>query len=109
MARRCQTDEGAIMKAADYVPKNRADARAYAQFIQEEFDREDWPPTRPRRKRRSPSLARLLAHAKKIGADVILNADGSRTIVTSSASHEAAADKSATGNELDKWMAKHAH
>jgi hypothetical protein len=92
---------GCKSPAADYVPTSRADTRRYANFVIENFDRDDWPPTRRRRKRRRLSLARAMREGRKAGVDVTVDADGTITLRFG----ETAA--ASTGNELDEWMAKH--
>jgi excisionase family DNA binding protein len=44
------------IKAADYVPAGKADARAYADFAMENFERWEWPLAKRRRKKRSDGL-----------------------------------------------------
>lgn len=64
--------------AADYQPTDPADAREYAAFARLHLDPEYWPPSPRRRQRaRGPSLARASAHARKVGADLVINRDGS--------------------------------
>ena len=63
------------------------------------------PPAKPRRQRK-PSLARLVAKAKKLGVDVTIEPDGAATFRTGAPASAAADSPQA---ELDKWIAKHAH
>jgi hypothetical protein len=94
--------------AADYIPKNAADARAYTEFVMENFEPWDWPWDRMRRRRkrrRGLSPARAIRQARKAGVDVVVAPDG--TITFRFGKHEQTA--TTTGNELDEWMAKHAH
>lgn len=65
-------------------------------------NRQDQPkPQKPQK----PSLARLVAKAKQLGVDVIIEASGAATFRTGTVS--APVDKPQT--ELDEWIAKHAH
>jgi hypothetical protein len=71
------------MKAVDYVPTSRADARAYAGFVLENFEPWDWPwdRIRRRRKRRGLSLRRVIAQARKAGVDAtIVTSEGTVTL-----------------------------
>jgi hypothetical protein len=90
--------------AADYVPASKADARAYACFVMENFEPFDWPPPTRRRKRRGLSLARAIRQARKAGVDVTVAPDGTITLRFGEQT-----TTSTTANELDQWMAKHAH
>jgi hypothetical protein len=97
------------MKAADYKPKNKADAYRYAEFMIEHFDREDWqhllkPPRRLRK--RKPSVTTLIKRARKAGerGEVrveLVNSDGTRTVVTSS--REAVIDAMTEANAEKLW------
>jgi hypothetical protein len=78
---------------AAYVPTDRGDARAYANFVIENFDRDDWPPTKRRSKRRRrASIAGVIRQARKAGergpVSVTLP-DG--TVITSESESSAAA------------------
>ena len=66
--------------ACDYVPKDH-EARAYAQFVRQNFEPWDWDEiiNKPCRKPRGLSLARAITQAKKSGVDVIVDrGDGTR-------------------------------
>lgn len=65
------------------------------------------PAPEPRsRRRRKPSLARLIAKAKRFGVDVTIEPNGAATFRTG-ASASAAVDSPQT--ELDEWIGRHAH
>jgi hypothetical protein len=49
----------------------------------DDLEREDLPPTRKRRQRRKPTLARMIKQARKLGVDVMVGTDGSMTLRTS--------------------------
>lgn len=62
--------------------------------------------TQPKRRQRKPSLTRLIAKAKQLGVDVTVEPNGTVTFRTGS-SASAAVDS--PQNEVDEWIAKHAH
>ena len=65
------------------------------------------PTPEPRlRRRRKPSLARLVTKAKKLGVDVTIELDGAATFHTGAT---ASAPADCPQAELDEWIAKHAH
>jgi hypothetical protein len=54
------------MKAVDFIPRDRDEARRYFDWVQQEFEPFDWP-TRRRRKRRGMSLVQAIRTARKAG------------------------------------------
>jgi hypothetical protein len=81
----CKADFPLRRLAADYVPKNAADARAYLRWLdQGHIDGWDRPGeaevmARIRTPRRR-SLRRVLDQARKLGADVTIATDGAVTL-----------------------------
>jgi hypothetical protein len=55
--------------ACDYVPKDDHEARRYAQWVRQNFDREEWDEIldKPRKKQRRQSLKRVINQARKAG------------------------------------------
>jgi hypothetical protein len=75
---------GKCRLAADFRPTNRAEAVEHASFCRENFEPWDWH----RQRSRGLSLARAIRQAREAGDRgpvriEHVNADGSRTIVTS--------------------------
>jgi hypothetical protein len=68
------------------------------------FEIWDRPPTRKRRKPRKMSMSAAIKHAKALGMDVTVAADGSMMFKTSSESGNANDDTSVTADdELAQW------
>jgi hypothetical protein len=62
----CKT--GVRRLAADFVPRNRDEARAYEAFCLENFEPFDWPKAKRRRKRRRrASVVAAIRQARKAG------------------------------------------
>ena len=68
--------------AADYIPRNRADALEYYEWACIHLEGEDQPPM-PKDRQRRFSLARVIAHARKAGVDLVVARDGSITLLCS--------------------------
>jgi hypothetical protein len=86
----------AAINAPSPCPYTLADIKAFCSG--------KWPTKKPRQSRK-PTLASVIKQARKAGIDparVEIKSDGSYVVDTSKLEHQ-------QGNEVDEWMAKHAH